>query len=301
MDQKAAAAKARAISREIRQKVLGEESLAKEVSENCTVDADMQEIEISAENLKNADDIVDLVRKKLNKASADERIKAKIILDKIVNDCEIAAVPVVMVRGQHPTLAVAQFDPHTQQNIDNLRITRPGSEELVAEFDILKLAKASEWLCDRTGRPPTKLIVNVCFSTLENTQHLQRYEKICRSLSDSVVHQLILNLRRYPQESASWRIMASLGVLRRYCTKVAVELSQLSLGNIDPQVLRTPILTCRYSTLLSWKQQDDEALKHLVNELQRRSAHLLMYDVPAGQDILRQLLGEGIDFVACRS
>lgn len=301
LDQQTAAAKARAISREIRQKVLGNEGLSKEVVECCTVDADMQEIEIPPDNLKNADDIVDAVKVKLKQSTENARKREKITLDKIVNDCEIILAPVATTKGEHPTLSVAQFDTKTQENINSLRTSRPGSEELVAEFDILKLAKTSEWLCDSETDQPARVIVNVCFSTLENKHHLQRYEKICRSLSEPVIQQLILNLRRCPLESASWRIMSSLSVLRRYCTKVAVELSQFSLGNIDPHALRTPILTCRYSTFLSWKRQNCGPLGGLVRELQSRNAHLLMYDVPAAQDTSAGLFGEGVNFVACRA
>ncbi|MEO1019237.1 MAG: response regulator, partial [Pseudomonadota bacterium] len=89
LDKKAAAAKARAISNEIRQKVLGGDGLANEVVESCSIDADLQQIEIPPESLKSADDIVDVVKAKLKQSSENARKNERVTLDKIVNNCEI--------------------------------------------------------------------------------------------------------------------------------------------------------------------------------------------------------------------
>ena len=300
LDENSAAAKARTISREIRQKVLGSTDIDEDVAENCALDTDLQSINLPTDLIDNSDSIVDVVKSKLEKSCEDSRKKEKLTFDRILRESEVRLLPVHTENGPHPTLYYADFDQGTRQDITSLRNSRPGSEELNSEFDVLKLAKSSEALCENAVSSQARVVVNVNFSTLENKRHLQRYESICASLSESVIQQLILNLRRFPQDSPSWRIMSLLSVLRRYCAKTAVELGQSTLGNVDPHALRTPILTCRYSTAMSWKKESPNALGSVVGDLRKRRAHLLLYDVPDKAEFPR-LISEGVEFVSCRS
>ena len=298
LDEKAAALKAQSIAREIRHKILGDENIDPQIKERCEVASDIHEITVSPDEAGESDDIVDLIVSRIGAAAQAARRREAKTIARMIESCRVLQMPVMKSQGGRAPLAIARFDDETRADIAALRNARPGSDGLESEIDILKLGRTSELLCEQAHLSQPVLLVDVALSTLENRRLMARYQKILGSLTEAATNRLIFNVRGLPKEFVSSRTLPLLNPLRQYCRQVALELGELSLGNIDPGTLRTPILTSPYHALMARIDRNATAVKRVIGELHRGKARLLIYDAPSHQDA-RRLLKQGVDLVAC--
>lgn len=300
LDEKAAALKAQTIARDIRQALLGDDGLEPRVKACCDVASDVHEVHVAAGDLKQVDDVVGIVAARVDEAGRAAHRREIETLERMVETGGILQTPILGANGAAVPLALAIFDPETRAEIAALRDARPGSEELESELDILRLGKASELLCDFGHRTQPILLVDVGFSTLSRRDPLASYLKICASLTEPTIGHLVLNLRGLPKGYVCSSALQLLNPLRRYCRQVALELGELSLGAIDPEALRTPILTGDHQALISQPGANPESLKRLLGEIHGAKARLLIREAPTREDALG-LLSQGVDLVAVRS
>ena len=297
LDEKAAAFKAQAIAREIRQKILGSDSIDPQIKENCEVAANVHKLEVTEDEIAESEDLVDLVVSRVKLAAEEARKRERETIARMVGSCRILQIPFMTAKGSQAPLAIVNFDAETRSEIVALHNARPGADDLTADIDILKLGQTSELLCENASAAQNLLLVDVSFSTLENRRLLERYQKVCASLADVATNRLALNVRGVPRESVSSRTLPLLNVLRQYSRKIAIELSELSLGNIDPRTLQTPMVTGDYHVLEASIGKSRGALRQVLSALHDSKARFLLYDVPNREEA-RRLLKEGVDFVA---
>lgn len=300
LDEKAAAFKAESIAREIRQKILGNESIDPKIRESCGVTSDVHTIEVTEREVAESEDLVDLVVSRVGQAARKARERARKTIARMVDSCRILQIPVMTAKGGRAPLAIAHFDADTQSDIVALRNAQPCSDDLAAEIDILRLARTSELLCEKAFEAQPVLLVDVCYSTLDSRRLLERYQKLCSSLTEAATSHLALNIRGVPKNSVSSRLLSLMQSVRHNCRQVLLELSELSLGTFDPRTIRTPIVTCNFHSVGARIRTSPDALRRLVASIHERKARLLIYDVPTDEEA-RRLLGQGADFVACRA
>lgn len=299
LDEEAAAFKAQSIGREIRQVVLGDDSLDPEIKRRCDVATEVHRIEVSADEIDGSGDFVDLMLSRVGDAERAARERESRTIARIVSSSQILLMPVMTSKGKPSPLAMTLFDAATQSDVAGLRNARPGSEELASEIDILKLGKTCELLWETAHQSQPLALVDVCFTTLESRRLLERYLKICGKLSEAVINRLVFNVYGVPKDTVTSRTLSLLNALRQYGRQVALELSHPALGNLDPRTLRTPILSCRYHAVAARNGAGGDTLSRLLADLHERKARLLVHDVPNGEDA-RRLSGLGVDFVARR-
>ena len=296
-----AAFKAKSIAEEIRAKVLGhdddDEDWRAICDEASAISSDAYEIEVSPEEIEESEDVLDLLLGGLEKAASRARNAEATTLAQICKNCAIELRPVVGRARGASSLAFCEFDGETGQRVQSLLGGRPLSSELAAELDNLMCAKAAELLFAQPSQGPGVLIVSVSFSTLDSKRSLERYRRLCGSLTDAVKANVVFNVCKIPPDFLPAKVVFTVNNLRPYCRAIMVQLSSPELGNIDPAALQVPLLSCAYADLHQSLQENPKRLSALIEKLKRTKAKLLVHGVASDED-RRKLLSLGIDYTA---
>ncbi len=296
-----AAFKAKSIAEEIRSKVLGHDDDDEDWQAICdeasAISSEAYEIEVSAEEIEESEDVLDLLLGGLEKAASRARNAEATTLAQICKNCAIELRPVVGRARGASSLAYCEFDGETGQRVQTLLGGRPLSSELAAELDNLMLAKAAEVLFGQPSQGAGVLIVSVSFSTLDNKRSLERYRRLCGSLTDAVKANVVFNVCKVPPDFLPAKVVFTVNNLRPFCRAIMVQLSGPELGNIDPMALQAPLLSCAYADLRQTLQESPKRLLALVEKLKRTKAKLLVHGVGADED-RRKLLSLGIDYAS---
>ncbi len=296
-----AAFKAKSIAEEIRAKVLGHDDDDEDWQAICdeasAISSDAYEIEVSPEEIEESEDVLDLLLGGLEKAASRARNAEATTLAQICKNCAIELRPVVGRARGASSLAFCEFDGETGQRVQSLLGGRPLSSELAAELDNLMFAKAAEALFAQPAEGASVLIVSVSFSTLDNKRSLERYRRLCTSLTDAAKANVVFNVGKIPPDFLPAKIVFTVNNLRPYCRAIMVQLSSPELGNIDPAALQVPLLSCAYADLHQTLQENPKRLSVLIEKLKRTKAKLLVHGVASDED-RRKLLSLGIDYTA---
>lgn len=299
LSEREAAFKARAIGREVREKILGTSELDSQIKEVCEVSSEAHEVKLDKQEVVESEDVLDLVMGRLKEAVASAREAERKTMAQIVGSCRIVQVQVSMANGKDAPIALADFDEITRSGVQAMERARPASDELAAEIDILRLGRSAELLCQNVLESQPILVVHLDFSTLDHRRFSDRYLQVCRTLIERARTHIAFNVRNISKEFLPAKIIATANVIRPYCRFIMAELNELTLGNIDPVALQTPILTCNHRNVEARLSGQPEALRRLASDIHNRKARLLVYDSPQGEDGKR-LLKLGSDFVASR-
>ena len=295
-----AAFKAKSIAEEIRSKVLGhddDEDWQAFCDEASAISSEAYEIEVSPEEIEESEDVLDLLLGGLEKAASRARNAEATTLAQICKSCAIELRPVVGRARGASSLAFCEFDGETGLRVRNLLGGRPLSSELAAELDNLMFAKAAEALFAQPAEGASVLIVSVSFSTLDNKRSLERYRRLCTSLTDAAKANVVFNVGKVPPDFLPAKVVFTVNNLRPYCRAIMVQLSSPELGNIDPAALQVPLLSCAYADLHQTLQENPKRLSALIEKLKRTKAKLLVHGVASDED-RRKLLSLGIDYTA---
>ena len=299
LSEREAAFKARAIGREVREKILGTEELDAEIRVNCEVTAEAHEIVVTPAEVAQSGDVLDLVMGRLQQAAANARQSERQTMAQIVDSCRIVQTRVATSQGKDAPVALADFDEAARAGVQALQRARPASDELAAEIDILRLARSAETLCQGALDAQPLLVVNVEFTTLESRRFLERYLQVCGSLTEGAKTHLAYNICNIPKGFLPTKVGKAANFVRPFGRLIMAELNDLSLASVDPTELRAPIVTCSFRIVAARLGKQPDALKQLAKEIHGRKARLLVYDVPAGEDTAR-LYSHGVDFAARR-
>src|SRR3546814_5309328 len=83
---------------------------------------------------------------------------------------------------------------------------------------------------------------DVCSSDLKRLEHLK---KLCSTLTDPARAALIFNIVEIPADLLPAKVAEHFFQVRHFCRAMMAECVPPKLGNIDPQMLRTPILSVK--------------------------------------------------------
>lgn len=299
LSEQEAAFKAETIAREIQAQILGSDSLDPRVTEGFNIVSDVHEVALSEKEAADSDNVVDLLTARLKQAVEIARESEQEVMDWILNNSKIVQIRINAPQGKGAPVAIAEFDDSTRTEIISLQRARPSSEALIADLDIIKLGRTLELLSENSLESQPVLLVNVNFSTIRSQALLERYLKICASLTDSARNRLALNIVGIPAGYPPARTQSLVHALRRNCRLVTLELSGLSLGNIEPNTLQVSIVACDYQSIGPKFEKQAGAVKRLLTSLREQKVRSLVYGVPRQKDI-EQLFQQGVSFVAHR-
>lgn len=298
LSEQEAALKAQSIAEEIQVKLLGTDSLELVFEEeDCSVEADAHEVAIDPKDLAETDSIFDLVMAKVDQAAENARQRERAGMLRLVENAHIVPLAVTTRERAAAPIEIAEFDKASRQDVDGLRRARPGSDDLAADLDALRLGQTSEMLCKNAGRGQTLLLVNVSFSTLRSQKALERYLDLCAALTDEAKARLAINLGGIPDGYPFAKTQTLFHALRKHCRLVTLEFSDFSPGNLDLKALQASIVTCDHQQIRSKVAKQSNGFKSFISSLQAQKTRLLMYNVPNQKeaDILFKL---GVAFIA---
>ncbi|WP_193369704.1 response regulator transcription factor [Pelagibius marinus] len=311
-----AAFKARAIADEIRSKILGKDvgSGAAQLTAEAdafldeivgtgsdqpalTVHGEAHEIELGIDDVKDSDDLIGLLTARLEAAAERAKQAERAILMEIADHSTLQLHEIVTQGGAPTPFRFAAFDQDTLEKIEKIRSHRPASEDLVRDLDVLMLAKVAEEIF---SRPPGKnivLVTNIHFSTIENKRRLEHLKTVCDTLTEPARAALIFNIVEIPGELLPAKVAEHFLSVRHYCRAMMAQCAAPKLGNIDPQMLRTPILTFKTWELIKFLAREPETVSAFIKQLRRQKLKLLAYSVPGPREAAR-LRRLGVSFLS---
>lgn len=311
-----AAFKARAIAEEIRAKILGRDwdagtaPLTSEVTafldevaggagqqQSLMVHGEAHEIELGVEEVAQSDDLLGLLTSRLEAAADRSRQAERGIVMEIANQSALELHPVETYRGEIAPFRFATFDKTTLEKVAALRSRRPSSADLVRDLDVLLLSKVAEEIL---GQPPGKstvLIVNIHFSTIDGKRRLEHLKKLCSTLTDSARAGLVFNIVEVPADLLPAKVAEQFHQIRHFCRAMMVDCAALTLGNIDPQMLRTPVLTFKAEKLAMEIARDASAASVFLKKLRLKRLRVLVYGSATARQ-RGQIKALGVEYLA---
>ena len=196
-------------------------------------------------------------------------------------------------------MALAELDEAARNSLARLQRGRPGSAELAAEIDYLKLGKTAEAVCQAIPEASPIMVVDVDFSTLNYRRFRSHYLQLCASLTRPVCNHLAFNVCNISSDLLPARILSNLNFIRPYCRLVMFETLQLDLGGLDPAALRAKLVSCDLSKMSAKLGAYLEDLKQLADLVHRSQCRLLVRNIALADD-MRRVIKCGADFVSRR-
>jgi len=311
-----AAFKARAIAEEIRAKILGRDwdhgstpltAEANAFLDEVAVDAaqrqtlvvhgEAHEVELGVDEVEESDDLLGLLTLRLEAAAERSKRTERGALIEIAENSALELHPVETIRGEVAPFQFATFDTATRDKVDALRRGRPFSPDLIRDLDVLLISKAAE---EVLGRPPGKgtvLIVNIHFSTIDNKRRLEHVSKLCRTLPEAARSALIFNIVEIPADLLPAIVAEQFHQVRSFCRTMMAECPGLSLRNLDPLMLRTPVLTFNAAHFASEIAHDVDAASAFLRALRLKRLRLLVYGSATARQ-RGQIKAVGVEFLA---
>jgi CheY-like chemotaxis protein len=311
-----AAFKARAIADEVRAKILGKDMGQGTAPLTAEADAfldevagknrdrpalgikgEAHEIELAVDEVEGCDDLLGLLTSRLVAAAEQAKKAERNILMEIADHSTVRLHGIENRDGDSTPFHIADFDQDTQAKIEALRSHRPASEDLLRDLDVLLVTKVAE---EVFRRPPGKnviLVANVHFSTLNNKRRLEHLKAICNTLTEPARAALVFNIVEIPAELLPAKVAENFFSVRHFCRAIMAQCTTPKLGNIDPQLLRTPILTFKAWDLVSLATQDRAAVLAFVKQLRDQKVRLLVYGITSRRE-LEQVKALGVEFVS---
>ncbi|MGD1875898.1 MAG: response regulator [Kiloniellaceae bacterium] len=311
-----AAFKARAISQEIRAKILGKDlgqgaaALSAEDSAfldeiagrsgagpALVVEGEAHEVEFAVEEVAQSDDLLGLLTARLEAAAKRSLKNERAVLMDIADNSLLRLYGFVEPSGEATPFQFAAFDADTQAKIGALRSHRPASEDLVRDLDVLLLTKVAEEIFERPPGRNVVLIVNIHFSTIDSKQRLEHLKKLCGTLTKPARAALIFNIVEIPRDLLPAKVAEQFQTIRHFCRAMMAECATPEIGNIDPQMLRTPILTFKATAFSKAMARDNgTAVQAFMKKLHLRRFRLLLYGNIAPRDRAK-FRSLGVDFL----
>jgi CheY-like chemotaxis protein len=311
-----AAFKVRAIADEVRAKILGKEFTQGEIELSADASAfldevagtsgnqpflsfkgDAHEIELAVQEVEEQEDLLALLRARLEAAAERAKTVESTILKEIANHSTLKLQRIGSHSGGDTPFHFADFDQDTQGKIEALRSHRPASEELLRDIDVLLVTKVAEEIFQRPPGKNVILIANVHFSTLDNKRRLEDFKSICETLTEPARTSLVLNVIEIPPSLLPAKVAEHFFSVRHFCRAMMAQCSAPKLGNLDPQMLRTPILTFKAWDLINFLAKDRGAVTTFINQLKRNKVRLLAYRINSDWEE-EQIRNLGIEFLS---
>lgn len=289
--------KARAIAEEIRAKILGkapgpeeyalsdeDQDFLQEVAstsnargQSLAVEADAHEVELGIEEIENSDDLLGLLAARLATAAALSKKTEQAIIMEMVQHARLELSPFATRQGEITPFQFATFDGASNERIVALRSTRPASHDLVRDIDMLLISKVAEEILRRPPGKNVVLVVNIHFSTIDNKQRLDQFKKLCNTLTDAARASLIFNIVEIPGSLLPAKVAEQFHAVRHFCRAMMAECAAPSLGNIDPQMLRTPILTFNATDFSKVLERDEVTVAAFMKKIRLHKVRLLLH------------------------
>lgn len=311
-----AAFKARAIAEEIRAKILGEgtgpeesalshedRDFLKEVAttshargQALGVEGDAHEIELGVDEVTQSDDLLGLLAARLEAAATLSKKTEQMIIMEMVQHARLELQPFETQQGGITPFQFAAFDRASREKVEALRSSRPASPDLVRDIDMLLLSKVAEEILRRPPGKNVVLVVNIHFSTIDNKQRLEQFKTLCGTLTDAARTALLFNIVQIPGDLLPAKVAEQFHAVRHFCRAMMAECSAASLGNIDPQMLRTPILTCNAKTFTKLLAHNAASTAAFIKKLHLHKVRLLLYGTLDARGIAK-CRSIGVDFL----
>ncbi len=311
-----AAFKARHIAEEIHATILGKEfgeddaDFAAEVSEllkdisgengeapALAVEGEAHAVELGVEEVSGSDDLIGLLTSRLEAAAKKSKNTERATMIAVAEDSTLVLHTFEDQKGEMTPFQLATFDKAAQDKIDALRSYRPASHDLVRDLDVLLLSKVAEEIF---RRPPGKnivLVVNIHFSTIDNKQRLEQLKKLCGALTEPARAAMIFNIIDIPATLLPAKVAEQFHGVRHFCRAMMAQCAAPSLGNIDPQMLRTPILTYRVADFVKSAARNADAVTAFLQKLRLNKVRLMVYGIADEQE-RAQIRSLGVDFLS---
>jgi len=311
-----AAFKARAIADEVRAKILGKDvgqgAAPLTAEANAFLDevagkhgersglafkGEAHEIEIGGDEIEGCDDLLGLLTSRLA-AAAERATKAeRAILMEIADHSTLRLHDIATHAGGSTPFRFAGFDQDTQAKIEALRSHRPASEDLLRDLDVLLVTKVGEEIFRRPPGQNVILVANIHFSTLDNKRRLEHLKAICNTLTEPARACLVFNIVEIPAGLLPAKVAEHFFSVRHFCRAMMAQCTAPKLGNIDPQLLRTPILTFKAWDLINFLAQDPGAVNGFIKHLRHLKVRLLAYGISSRWE-KEQIRSLGVEFLA---
>jgi|GEM_PF-1558640 len=315
-DESAAAFKARGIAEEIRAVILGKEfgdddeafsaevkDLVEDISgadgkgSALSVEGEAHAVELGVEEVQECDDLIGLLTSRLEAAAEASKKAERATLMEVANQSRLELQPFEDQRGELTPFQFAVFDADTETKIDGLRSYRPSSHDLNRDLDLLLLSKVAEEILRRPPGKNVVLVVNIHFSTIDNRQNLEKFKQLCGALTEPARAALIFNVVEIPSALLPAKVSEQFHGIRHFCRAMMAQTQPPALANIDPQMLRTPILTCRSRDLFKAAQRSGEALAGFLKKLRLQKTRLMVFGITNERE-RAQLRRLGVDFLS---
>ncbi|MGF1630824.1 MAG: response regulator [Kiloniellaceae bacterium] len=311
-----AAFKARAIAEEIRTRILGRdfgpESAPLSTEDHAFLDAldggrgsghalavkaEAHEIELHADEVEGSQDLIGLLTSRLEAAAAQAKKSEHAALIELVEFARLELHRFETQQGQLTPFQFATFDTDTKGRVEALRSIRPGAQDLLRDIDVLLLTKVAEEILRRPPGKNVVLIVNIHFSTIDSKQRLEHFKRLCDTLSDAARAALIFNVMEIPHGLLPAKVAEYFHAVRHYCRAMTAECALPNLGNLDPQMLRTPILSYNAVDFAKALQRDPGQVSGFLKRLRLNKTRLLVYGVN-GERQRATIRAAGVDFLS---
>jgi PAS domain S-box-containing protein len=273
--------KARAIQKEIRDKLIGEGV----DPELATFAVETHTISISDAELESTEDFAAMIAKKL--AQAAERIQqaAERLLSDIVKTAVLRPQKILTVQGKPSGYQKARFDAETEAKLSTI-ISSETDTGIMSKIDALILARTSEYIIQSlvdSGR--CSLISEIHFSSLYHRKYREGILLILRQLPDPVRNAFILGIRGLDPAIWAGRVTEILGSLRTVAQRRMVHAENLCLGNVSLRDAGVSLVSIDYSALLQLDGTGVKTLSELRDQVARTNAELLIEGIPDARGI----------------
>jgi len=311
-----AAFKARAIADEVRTKILGKDFGAGAAPLSAEADAFMDEVsgkssgqpslevrgeahevELNPDEVRDSGDLLGLLTSRLSAAAERASRTERATMIEVTECARLCLHPVEKHDGGATPFRFAEFDRDTLAKIEALRSHRPASEDLVGDLDVLLVSKVAEEIFQRPPGEGVILIANIHFSTLDDKRRLEHLKTVCNTLTEPARAALIFNIVDIPSGLLPAKVAEHLFSIRHFCRAMMVQCTRLTLGNIDPVMLRTPVLTFKAWDLTKLMVGDAGPVATFLKQLRRQKLKLLVHNVDDART-RGQLRSLGVDLVS---
>ncbi len=302
LDPEQAAFKARSIRDEIWDHFFGQEGsqdgdLSTEDLAFCDISAEVNTVEVKAEEVTDDGSIVDLVTSRLKRVAERAHAQAMEVLADLSENGRMVVRQASTKAGQIAPFCLADFEPTIRKKIRRLTMARGDSESIRAEIDFLTLGLASELLFDIEDEAQL-LVVPVEFSTIAAKRWQAKYRELCTTLTEEARSRLIFCVRNRPAHVPSSD--TSIDQLSPFSRLRMLQVSEPRLSNCDLATSQISIVGINFDALERARQRDARRLGVFITSVHHGKARLLVDNIPDLNDARTGLIRLGADFLAGR-
>lgn len=277
-------------------KELGTEEDADAPAQALEVQSEAHAVEIGVDEVNNNGNLLGLLASRMEAAANRSKQAETDMLIDIADNAELRVRPIENNKGEVTPFGFATLDDSAREKVDALCAYRPASPQLLRDLDVLLLTKVAEEIL---SQPPGKnfvIVMNVHFSTIGHKAQRTHFTSLCETLPDPARAAIVFNVVDIPSALLSTIVAEHFHIIRNFARAMLAQICTIKLGNIDPQILRAPILSIKASDLRREVQSSEDAVTAFIETLRQKKLRLFVHDA-MDSELRTKFKALGLDLV----